>query len=206
MQADRQREVELARRFISGDDAAFEELAVVFRPLLMQHSRLTEGFGDTEDLVQGAFVELWRNRKRFRQPNNIRDWVWTSWFQSYRGYVAEFGKCLDAPATGCPVCTGPHWQRVPLRRGLPDGGRWWREESNRIEVYQVVHATLRCLPVRWDASVTRWCDENWADLSGLPAEQIATRARNAFRWQLRHDIISLEEWVRQRYPRGYESQ
>ena len=54
MRADTQREVELARRFIGGDGAAFEELVAVFRPWLMQRAGFPEWFDDAEDLVQAT--------------------------------------------------------------------------------------------------------------------------------------------------------
>ena len=66
----------LARRMISGDRDAFDELMKQFYPGLLRAAYLIAGNrADSEDIVQETFAACWAGRMRIRDPEHIGNWL-----------------------------------------------------------------------------------------------------------------------------------
>lgn len=67
----------LARRMISGDRDAFDELMKQFYPGLLRAAYLIAGNrADSEDIVQETFAACWAGRMRIRDPEHIGKWLY----------------------------------------------------------------------------------------------------------------------------------
>ena len=67
----------LARRMISGDRDAFDELMKQFYPELLRAAYLIAGNrADSEDIVQETFAACWAGRMRIRDPEHIGKWLY----------------------------------------------------------------------------------------------------------------------------------
>lgn len=70
------REVELARRLMAGDESAFEPFVSAFRTKLFQYTYLTCGQReDAEEVAQETLLKVFENLAQLREPEKIRPWV-----------------------------------------------------------------------------------------------------------------------------------
>jgi RNA polymerase sigma-70 factor (ECF subfamily) len=70
------REVELARRLLSGEPEAFERFVEVFRSKIFQYSLLMCGHReDAEEVAQDTLLKVFENFGQLREPERVRAWV-----------------------------------------------------------------------------------------------------------------------------------
>lgn len=68
-------DVTLGHRLARGDEAALAECYATLGPLVRHHvARLVPGHA-VDDVVQVAFLELWRTRRRFDPSRGLTPWV-----------------------------------------------------------------------------------------------------------------------------------
>jgi RNA polymerase sigma-70 factor (ECF subfamily) len=69
---------QLIEAFLSGDDAAFEELVKKYlKPVYNFLYQLTGDSSALDDLTQVAFIKAWKNIKRFDRERNFKTWIFT---------------------------------------------------------------------------------------------------------------------------------
>jgi RNA polymerase sigma-70 factor, ECF subfamily len=74
--AEREHDVELARRITAGDDSALRELYAAYGQHLYAYAlRLTGDPAQAEDVVQDALVVIWRTVGRFRGEGRFIAWL-----------------------------------------------------------------------------------------------------------------------------------
>lgn len=70
-------DVELMLAFCAGDDSAFESLFDRWgRPLLHYLERMVRDFATAEELVQDAFLRVYRARERYRPEAKFSTWLY----------------------------------------------------------------------------------------------------------------------------------
>ncbi|MCC6394044.1 MAG: sigma-70 family RNA polymerase sigma factor [Bryobacterales bacterium] len=70
------KEVELARRLIAGDESAFEPFVSAFQTKLFQYTYLTCGQReDAEEVAQETLLKVFENLAQLREPEKVRPWV-----------------------------------------------------------------------------------------------------------------------------------
>ena len=87
----------LARRMISGDRDAFDELMKQFYPGLLRAAYLIAGNrADSEDIVQETFAACWAGRMRIRDPEHIGKWLYkTMTREAWAGESSPWRKCFQ---------------------------------------------------------------------------------------------------------------
>jgi len=76
MVVDRNEEIELARRLLSGDESAFEPFASHFHSKLFQYSFMVCGQReDAEEVTQETLMKLFQTFHQLREPEFVRAWV-----------------------------------------------------------------------------------------------------------------------------------
>lgn len=69
-------EDELVSQAVSGDEAAFIELASRYQPRVWSTaSRFTKSRPETEDLVQDLFLKIWKGLPSFKQKSPFEHWL-----------------------------------------------------------------------------------------------------------------------------------
>jgi len=73
---ERDTEIELARRLIAGDAAAFDRFVEHFRTKIFQYSWLMCGHReDAEEVAQETLLKIFESFHQLREPERIRPWV-----------------------------------------------------------------------------------------------------------------------------------
>ncbi|MDA3630236.1 sigma-70 family RNA polymerase sigma factor [Saccharopolyspora sp. WRP15-2] len=124
----------LAERIAAGDDAAFEQL--VHRcsaPLLGMALRMLGDRADAEDVVQDAFLTVWRRAGELVEPAALRTWL----FQIARR------RCLVVLRSRRTRRTEPVWS-VPEQRSVA-GGAPLADPERAVEAGAGVIELLRAL-------------------------------------------------------------
>ena len=77
----------LVRKFIQGDDSAFERIVEENRTdVAALANRLLGWPGDVEDVVQNIFLAAFVGRKKFRARSSLRTWLFTITINECRNY------------------------------------------------------------------------------------------------------------------------
>lgn len=72
----KENEVDLARRLMRGDTAAFEPFLELFRGKVFQYAFLMCGQReDAEEVAQEALLKVFQNFDQLREPERVRPWV-----------------------------------------------------------------------------------------------------------------------------------
>lgn len=73
---DRETEIELTRRLITGDADAFDRFVEYFRARIFQYSWLMCGHReDAEEVAQDTLLNVFENLDQLREPERVRPWV-----------------------------------------------------------------------------------------------------------------------------------
>src|SRR5579871_1245478 len=72
----KQREIELARALLAGQEGAFDEFVEHFRAKIFQYSWLMCGQReDAEEVAQETLLRVFENFAELREPEHVRAWV-----------------------------------------------------------------------------------------------------------------------------------
>jgi RNA polymerase sigma-70 factor (ECF subfamily) len=99
-------DVELVDRLHAGDQGVVELLVSEYwSPLCNYAAGIVDGVADPQDVVQEAFIRLWRNRERWRREGSVRGLLYTvtrnaALDQLRRGARKDVVAQIEAPATG----------------------------------------------------------------------------------------------------------
>lgn len=165
----------LARAFVAGRHAAFDELASRYRgPVYAYCLRLLGRPEDAEDLVQDVFVQLLRSLPSARTDVPLRPWI----------FVIARNKCLDQhkrrrsiPFTDAVTGDEPVAE-LPDQRPLPD------EVAERAELTHQIRREIAALPERYRRVVAlRYAGElSFAEIGNvldLPENTVKTHFQRA---------------------------
>ena len=73
---DREAEVQLARKLLTGDAEAFDRFVEYFRAKIFQYSWLMCGHReDAEEVAQETLLNIFQNFEQLREPQQVRPWV-----------------------------------------------------------------------------------------------------------------------------------
>lgn len=76
MDSQKAREIELARRLLAGDQAAFEPFVDLFHSKLFHFTYMTCGHReDAEEVAQETLMKVFENLSQLRDPEHVRGWV-----------------------------------------------------------------------------------------------------------------------------------
>ncbi|KAA5836389.1 RNA polymerase sigma factor [Saccharopolyspora hirsuta] len=151
----------LAERIAAGDDAAFEQLVhSCSAPLLGMALRMLGDRADAEDVVQDAFITVWRRAGDLHEPAALRSWL----FQIARR------RCLIVLRTRRTRRTDPVWS-VPEQRSV-SGGVPLADPQRAVESGAGVLELLRALAALPPAQREVWL---LAEIDGLSYLEIGER-------------------------------
>ncbi len=176
MVSDRQADAELMRRVAGGDDAACRQLVVqhASQMLGLAHRML----GDqafSEDVVQEAFLRLWRQARRWRPDARVATWL----------YRVVHNLCIDELRTRRKLSD----EEPPDRADTADGPMMI---EHRGQVARQVNAAIADLPPRQRAAITLVYHQEMSNIEAAAVmdvtvealESLLVRARRKLRQQL----------------------
>lgn len=127
-------------RLTDGDDAALNELIVLWqRPLLQFIYRYVQNHAEAGDLLQETFVRVYQSRSRFRQGSTFSTWAFTIAANLCRNrrrwHFRHPTESLDEPGRGLAAPLG----ELACPRKGPDGAA---VQSERVEALKQALTTL----------------------------------------------------------------
>ena len=83
-----QEDFELLRRFIKGENAAFESLfKTYYEPVCRYVIRVIKDQDTTEEIVQATFVNLWEKREQIREDVSFRSYLFRAAYNTALNYL-----------------------------------------------------------------------------------------------------------------------
>ena len=111
---------EVVRRFMAGDERAFDELVRRYqRRLLGFVVRMLEDQEQSEDVVQEAFVRVFRNIHRFDQSKKFSTWIYAIARNLARNELRKRSRCREVTFR---TLAGDDDQGRPLEWADPEPG------------------------------------------------------------------------------------
>lgn len=157
---------ELFEAYVSGDEAAFQQLFDRYAPLLLRLvGRDVRRRHEAEEIVQDTFLNLHRSAADFRKGARLRPWLMTIALNLKREYFRRRARRPESPleidGRQDPVAASPRilerrHARTQVERALdelPEGQRevivlHWFGGLSFKEVAEVVGASLSAVKVR----------------------------------------------------------
>lgn len=167
---------QLMRRYVAGDNAAFQELFKRHAPsLLGMMRRHVRGAEEANDLLQLTFLHLHRARLDFREDAALKPWLYTIGMNCLREHFRKKGRKKEAPLDAeveaklvAEEESLEDRQEAKLRRDrvqaalvqLPDNQReviemHWFQGRPFEEVAKILGASLSAVKVRAHRGYTR---------------------------------------------------
>jgi len=160
-------DLQIAKRVLAGDEAAFERLFEQYFPRLYRFAlvRLDGNSDDARDAVQLAFCRGFERLDSFRGEASLYAWL----CQVCRNAIFDIGRERQrAPAPRCAFDEDEGIAAILESLAAPaldePETRAWR-----AELAHLIQATLDCLPERYGDVL------EWKYVDGLPVKEIARR-------------------------------
>lgn len=176
MESDRQADAELMRRVADGDDAACRQLVAqhASQMLGLAH-RMLGDLALCEDVVQEAYLRLWRQARRWRPEARVATWL----------YRVVHNLCIDELRTRRKLSD----EEPP---DLPDTADGPMMIEHRGQVARQVNAAIADLPPRQRAAITLVYHQEMSNIEAAAVmdvtiealESLLVRARRKLRQQL----------------------
>lgn len=142
----RELEIQLARRLLSGDAQAFDDFAAHFRDKIFQYSWLMCGQReDAEEVAQETMLKTFESFYQLREPERVRPWV----FRIAKNVcLTKRRKSIFAPSAAQEISLD---ESMPTRDGsmrleIADWSKLPEDQVLRTEMKAELTAAIRQLP------------------------------------------------------------
>lgn len=182
----RQREIELARALLEGQEGAFEEFVEHFRSKIFQYSWLMCGQReDAEEVAQETLLRVFESFSQLREPERVRSWVFRI---AKNACLMKRRKSIFAPAQELPLDDTAH--------NVGDGSAPADDELARSELRSVLDRAVAELPEMYRAvvllrDVEELSTEETAQILDVSTDTVKTRLHRG-RVMLREKLRALE--------------
>jgi RNA polymerase sigma-70 factor (ECF subfamily) len=145
-----QAEVELAKRLMTGDEAAFEPFAQHFRAKIAHYSWMMCGQReDAEEVAQDTMVKILENASQLRDAQNVRSWVFRI---AKNACLMKRRKSMFAPEHELSL-DEPIADRDGQHRDVADTNILQDAQVIREEQKQALEGAIRTLPQLYRAVI-----------------------------------------------------
>jgi len=191
-------EIDLARRLLAGDSAAFEPFVTTFQQKLFQFSYLTCGQReDAEEVAQETLLKVFESLHTLREPERVRSWVFTiarnvCYMRRRKSiYAPEQEISLDELMPAFRNEGGERRLEIADWSSLPDA------QAANTELKRMLRAAIAGLPEIYRSTlllrdVEGLTTEETAEVLGVTTDVVKTRlhrARLAMRQRLDHQLM-----------------
>lgn len=177
----------IAKRLLSGDERAFQELFDSFFPRLYRFAlaRLDGDRDEAADIVQQTFCKAFDRLDSYRAEASLYGWM----CQICRNTITDLGRRKQRELRQVKLLEEDTSIQGILETLAAPSSDEPEHQASRMEVLRLIQATLDCLPGHY-GDVLEWkyvegmsVKEIAGELGIGPkaAESLLTRARNAFR-------------------------
>jgi RNA polymerase sigma-70 factor (ECF subfamily) len=179
------KEVELARRLMDGDESAFEPFVSAFQTKLFQYTYLTCGQReDAEEVAQETLLKVFENLSQLREPEKVRPWVFriarnVCYMKRRKSiYAPEEEISLDQLMPSFKDDGGSRRIEIADWKGLPD------TLAMKGELRNMLREAIADLPDLYRGTlllrdVEEMSTEETAEVLGVSADVVKTRLHRA---------------------------
>lgn len=185
MVSDRQADAELMRRVAGGESAACRHLVAQHAPRLLGLAhRMLGDMALCEDVVQEAFLRLWRQSRRWRPEARVATWL----------YRVVHNLCIDELRARRKLSD----EEPPDRADTADGPmmiehRGQVANEHRGQVAKQVNAAIADLPPRQRAAITLVYHQEMSNIEAAAVMEVSIEALESLlvraRRKLRHRLM-----------------